>query len=53
MAGTATQNRRERDKARAAMMKALDIERTTCRCAQCYRIITCDSRKSRYTHICR
>lgn len=45
--------RSARDQERAARLKALDIERTTGRCALCYRIITVLSRKSRYTHRCR
>ena len=50
--GSATQ-KRNRDKARAAEMKRLGTERTTGRCAQCYRMITVDSSRSRYVHICR
>lgn len=46
------QNRSARDKQRAAVLRALGIERTTGRCATCYRMVTIDSRKSRYTHIC-
>lgn len=45
-------NRRAKDAARAAMMKSLGIVRTTARCGNCYRIITIESTKSRYTHIC-
>jgi hypothetical protein len=51
--GGAAARRSAKDKARAAYMKRLGIERTTGRCAQCYRIITINSSKSRYTHICR
>ena len=43
--------RAERDRERAAEMKRLGIERTTGRCPNCYRIVTCDSSKSRNTHI--
>jgi len=47
-------NRRsQKDKERAAFLRQLGDERTTGRCATCYRIITIESRKSRYTHICR
>jgi hypothetical protein len=42
-----------KDQARAAALKALGIERTTGRCAVCYRIIAVDSCKSRYSHRCR
>ena len=56
LAGASGQGRRGRiraaNQARAATMKALGIERTTGRCANCHRIITIESRKSRYTHIC-
>ena len=45
--------RSQRDKERAARMKREGIERTTGRCAVCYKIISIQSRKSRYTHICR
>lgn len=45
-------DRSMRDKTRAAMLKRLDVERTTGRCGVCYRIVTVDSRKSRYTHVC-
>lgn len=37
----------------AAIMRAFNIERTTCRCANCYKIISCESRISKYNHICR
>lgn len=43
---------KRRNQARAARMKALGIERTTGRCALCYRIIAVDSAKSRYRHRC-
>ena len=42
-----------RDKERAARMKREGVERTTGRCAICYRIIQIDSSKTRYRHICR
>lgn len=45
------QARSQRDKERASRMKAAGIERTTGRCPNCYKIVTCDSRKSRNTHI--
>jgi hypothetical protein len=51
--GGAAKRKQQRNRERAAEMKRLDIERTTGRCAQCYRIVTVDSRKSRYTHICK
>ena len=44
--------RRNRDIARAARMKAEGVERTTARCGGCYRIVSRESWKSRYTHIC-
>lgn len=49
----AAQRRSQKDKERAAMMKRLGIERTTCRCSVCYHIVSCDGPKSRYTHVCR
>lgn len=49
----AAARRRNRDKERAAFLKRHGIERTTGRCAQCYRIIAVDGPKSRYTHVCR
>lgn len=36
----------------AARMKELGVCRTTGRCANCYQIITIDSRKSKYRHVC-
>lgn len=45
-------NKSNKDKERAATMKRLGIERTTGRCALCYRIISIDSIKSKYTHKC-
>ena len=44
--------RKERNQSRAMEMKRLGIERTTGRCPICYRMVTVDSSKSRYTHIC-
>jgi hypothetical protein len=48
----ASRNRRKNAE-RAATMKALGICRTDGRCAICYAMITVDSWKSRYTHICK
>lgn len=54
MASEAGPKRRaQRDRERAAQMKRDGIERTTGRCPQCYKIVTCDSRISRYTHVCK
>lgn len=50
--GGSGKRKQQRDKERAAFMKRWGIVRTTGRCATCYAIITCDSSKSRYTHIC-
>lgn len=47
----AGQRRSQRDKERAAELKRQGVERTTGRCPNCYRIVTCDSSKSRNTHI--
>jgi len=49
----AASRRRNRDKERAALLKRLGTERTTGRCAQCYRLIAIEGPKSRYTHVCR
>lgn len=49
----AANDRSKRDKERAARMKREGVCRTTGRCSVCYRLITVDSWKSRYTHICR
>lgn len=43
---------RRKDEERAARMKAEGVCRTTGRCSVCYKIVTCDSWKSRYTHRC-
>lgn len=51
--GSAGKNAARKNAERAATMKRLGIERTTGRCAQCYAIISVESRISRYTHICR
>lgn len=53
MASSGTTNRRDADKRRAARMKELGIVRTTGTCPVCYRTITVESIKSRYTHICK
>jgi predicted HNH restriction endonuclease len=45
-------NRATRDKERAARMRREGIVRTSGRCAVCYRLITVESWKSRYTHVC-
>lgn len=50
--GGAGQRRSQKDKERAAALKRAGVERTTGRCPQCYRIVTNDSSKSRWTHIC-
>lgn len=50
--GGALGRRREQDRERAARMRREGIVRTTGRCAICYRTITIDSWRSRYTHIC-
>jgi hypothetical protein len=34
-------------------MKRLGTQRTTARCGGCYAIVTIDSWKSRYRHLCR
>lgn len=48
----AAKRRQERDRERAAQLKRNGVERTTGRCAQCYRIISIEGPKSRYTHVC-
>jgi hypothetical protein len=54
MAGTkgSAQRRSQRDKERAAELKRRGVERTTGRCGNCYRMITIESSKSRYSHRC-
>lgn len=49
----AQKDKSARDKERAARMKKEGVCRTTQRCPQCYRIVSCESWKSRYTHHCR
>lgn len=51
--GGAGKRRQQRDRERAAYLKRLGQERTSGRCAQCYRIISIEGPKSRYTHMCR
>lgn len=46
-------SKRATDIRRAARMKAEGVCRVTQRCPVCYRIVACESWKSRYTHICR
>jgi formamidopyrimidine-DNA glycosylase len=48
----ASKSRSQKDKEMAARLKRLGIERTSGRCAACYRLVRTDSWKSRYTHIC-
>lgn len=49
--GGAGQRRSQKDKERAAQMKRDGVERTTGRCPNCYRIVTCESSRTRNTHI--
>lgn len=51
--GGSAKRKQQRDRERAADLKKRGIERVTGQCAQCYRIIPINSRKSRYTHICK
>lgn len=51
--GGAGKRRAQRDREKAAHLKQLGIERTTGICPNCYKQITVDSRKSRYTHHCK
>lgn len=44
---------RAKNQAMAAQMKALGIERPTQRCPQCYRIVSRETYKTRYSHLCR
>ncbi len=44
--------RAQKDRERAAFMKAHKVERTTARCGVCYAIVSRESWKSRYTHYC-
>lgn len=45
---------RAKDQARAAYMKERGIERTTGRCAVCYKEVTVDNavKKTKFTHRC-
>lgn len=43
----------KRDKEMAAYMKKMGIERTTQMCPLCYRIVSRESYKSRFRHMCR
>lgn len=43
--------RAKKDEEMAARMKREGVERTTGRCPNCYKIVTCDSSKSRNRHI--
>lgn len=45
--------RSRKDKERAAALKRAGVERTTGRCANCYRVVTVDSAGTRWTHRCR
>lgn len=49
----AAKRKAQKNRERAAELKRMDVERVTGRCAQCYAIVSVDSRKSRYRHICR
>lgn len=51
MAEGSAKRRAQRDRERAAQMKRDGIERTTGRCSNCYRITTCESSRTRNTHI--
>lgn len=44
--------RRVKDAQRAGQMKSAGVERTQGRCEGCLRIVTCDSNKTRFTHMC-
>lgn len=48
----AKNNKSQKDKERAAEMKRLGIVRTTGRCALCYKIVSTEGPKSKYTHKC-
>lgn len=45
-------SQREASQAQAQYMKDKGICRTMGRCALCYRLITIDSWKSKYKHVC-
>jgi len=47
----AAKRRAQRDRERAATMKRDGVERTTGRCPNCYKIVTCESSRSRNSHI--
>jgi hypothetical protein len=47
------QARSKKDAEMSARMRREGVIRTTGRCANCYRLISVESAKSRYTHICR
>lgn len=49
--GAAGQARSQRDKEMAARMKREGVERTTGRCPNCYRIVQCESSRTRNAHI--
>ena len=49
----AGQRRSQKDRERAARMRAEGVCRVTGRCAVCYRVVAVDSWKSTYRHICR
>lgn len=42
----------DKDKRMAAMLKAAGVVRTTGRCSVCYRIVSTEGPKSKYTHVC-
>ena len=48
----AGQRRSQRDKERAARMRREGIQRTSARCGGCYAVVSIDSWRSRYAHIC-
>lgn len=50
--GGAGARRSSKDKERASYMKRHGICRTTGKCSLCYRLVTIDSWKSRFTHRC-
>jgi len=43
----------DKDKRMAAELKRRGVERVIQRCPVCYRIISCASIKSKYTHVCK
>jgi hypothetical protein len=46
------QRQSQRDKERAAYLRARGVTRTTGVCSVCYHTVTVDSWKSRYSHRC-